>query len=109
MNRSRLPKRPTKSPSRKVLELSATPGSTLKLDAKGSSDPDKDELKYFWSFYQEPSSFDGNVKIEGASSSAVTVSIPADAGGKSIHVILELHDNGSPNLYAYRRVIINAH
>jgi hypothetical protein len=22
-------------------------------------------------------------------------------------VILELHDNGSPNLYAYRRVIIN--
>jgi hypothetical protein len=93
--------------TRKVLEISPAPGSTLKLDARGSSDPDKDELHYFWSFYQEPGSFDGDVKIEGASSSTATVSIPAGASGKSIHVILELHDDGLPNLYAYRRVILN--
>lgn len=94
--------------SRRVLELSAAPGSSAKLDATGSSDPDKDALNYSWSFYKEPSSYDGDVKIEGASFSTATVSIPADASGKSIHVILELHDDGSPNLYAYRRVIINA-
>jgi hypothetical protein len=35
------------------------------------------------------------------------VAIPSNARGKNIHIILELHDNGSPNLYAYRRVIIN--
>jgi hypothetical protein len=94
--------------SRRVLELSAAPGSSAKLDATGSSDPDKDALNCSWSFYKEPSSYDGDVKIEGASSSTATVSIPADASGKSIHVILELHDDGSPNLYAYRRVLINA-
>ncbi len=93
--------------SRRVLEIPAAPGSTANLDANGSSDPDKNALTYSWSFYQEPSSYAGTVKIENSSSSTATVSIPSDAGGKSIHVILELNDNGSPNLYAYRRVIIN--
>lgn len=92
--------------SRKVLELSAAPGSTVKLDATGSSDPDKNALNYTWSFYKESSSYEGEVKIENASSSTATISIPADAAGKNVHVILELHDDGSPNLYAYRRVII---
>jgi hypothetical protein len=91
--------------SRRVLEVSAAPGSTVKLDANGSSDPDNNALNYAWSFYEEASSYGGSVKIENHSSTA-TVSIPHDAGGKNIHVILELHDNGSPNLYAYRRVII---
>jgi hypothetical protein len=92
--------------SRRVLEVSAAPGSTVQLDANGSSDPDHNALNYAWSFYKEASSYGGSVKIENDSSSTATVSISADAGGKSIHVILELHDNGSPNLYAYRRVII---
>jgi hypothetical protein len=92
--------------SRKVLEVTAAPGFTVKLDANGSSDPDHNALNYAWSFYKEASSYGGSVKIENQSSSIATVAIPADAGGKIIHVILELHDNGSPHLYAYRRVII---
>jgi hypothetical protein len=93
--------------SRRVLEISAAPGTTIKLDANGSSDPDNHALTYAWSFYKEPSSYGGSVNIENSSSSTAAVSIPADAGGKNMHVILELHDNGAPNLYAYRRVIIN--
>lgn len=92
--------------SRKVLEVTVASGSTVKLDANGSSDPDKHALNHAWSFYKDPSSYDGDVKIENSAASSVTVSIPSNAGGKNIHVILELHDNGSPNLYAYRRVII---
>jgi hypothetical protein len=93
--------------SRRVLELAAAPGSSVKLTAEGSSDPDNNALTFSWTFYKEPSSYEGDVKIENNSSSSATISIPADASGKNIHVILELHDNGSPNLYAYRRVIIN--
>ncbi len=92
--------------SRRVLEVSAAPGSSVKLDANGSSDPDHNALNYAWFFCQESSSYNGDVKIEGASFSTATVAVPANASGKNIHVILELHDNGSPSLYAYRRVII---
>ncbi|MBN2437251.1 MAG: DUF1593 domain-containing protein [Deltaproteobacteria bacterium] len=93
--------------TRQVLEVSASAGSTVALSAAGSSDPDGDSLVYAWSFYQEPSSYDGAVSIENSSSASATVTIPSNAGGKNIHIILELHDDGSPNLYAYRRVIIN--
>lgn len=47
------------------------------------------------------------MKIEGASAATAAVALPADAGGKTIHVILELSENGAPSLVAYRRVIIN--
>ena len=93
--------------SRKVLEIKATPSSTVQLGANGSSDPDQDALNYAWSFYKESSSYDGDVPLQNASSSSVTVSIPSNAGDKTIHLILELYDNGSPQLYAYRRIIIH--
>ncbi|MBL7186924.1 MAG: DUF1593 domain-containing protein [Phycisphaerae bacterium] len=93
--------------TRQVLEASASAGSSLTLSAAGSSDPDNNSLTYKWSFYQEPSSYKGPVSIKNRSSASVTVVIPSNASGKNIHMILELHDNGSPNLYAYRRVIIN--
>lgn len=93
--------------SRNVLQLSAAPGSAVKLNATGSSDPDQNALNFNWTFYQETSSYVGEVKIKNAGSSVATVAIPSDASGKNLHVILELHDDGSPNLYAYRRVIIN--
>ena len=93
--------------TRQVLEVSAAPGSTVVLSADGSSDPDGDSLVYLWSFYQEPSSYSGAVSIKNSSSVSAAMTIPSNAGGKNIHIILELHDNGSPNLYAYRRVIIN--
>jgi hypothetical protein len=93
--------------SRQVLSISASPGSSVTLSAEGSSDPDGDSLVYSWFFYNEPSSYGGSVDVQGSASEVATVSVPSDAGGKTIHMILELHDTGSPNLYAYRRVIIN--
>ena len=93
--------------SRRVLEVSATPDATVTLNAEGSSDPDKDSLTYSWSFYKEPSSYKESVTLEDRSSTAAKVSVPSNASGKKIHIILEVHDDGAPNLYAYRRVILN--
>jgi hypothetical protein len=35
------------------------------------------------------------------------VTIPGNAAGSNIHMILEMRDGGSPSLYTYRRAIIN--
>ncbi|MBX2858878.1 MAG: DUF1593 domain-containing protein [Cellvibrionaceae bacterium] len=90
-----------------VMYLNASPGASVSLNASGSSDPDGDSLSYNWSYYSEPSSYSGSVSINNSSSASASVNIPANAGGRRIHIILTLRDNGSPNLYAYRRVVIN--
>ncbi len=93
--------------SRQVMEVSAPAGSVMELSAADSGDPDGHSLTCLWSFYDEPSSCDGSVTILNGSSSSAKLEIPGDAGGRTIHVILEVHDNGTPNLYAYRRLIVN--
>lgn len=92
--------------TKRVQEISSSPNSLVKLSAKGSSDPDKDSLSYSWSFYKEPSSYKNSITIAGGNSEMASFSIPADAKGKNFHIILELIDDGTPNLVAYRRVII---
>ena len=71
------------------------------------ADPEDNSLIYNWSFYDEPSSYAGTVTIQNNSSPKAKLEIPKDAGDKTIHIILEIHDNGTPNLYAYRRVIVD--
>ena len=88
---------------RAYIEVSTTSGSSVELSAAGSSDPDGDGLSYSWWIYDEPSS--GSGSVQNASSESATVSV---SSGGEIHVVLEVVDNGSPNLTAYRRVIINA-
>lgn len=92
--------------SRKVLEIPASAGASIELSAKGSIDPDRNDLSYAWSYYKEPGTYGGSVEIKNGSSPTSTVSVPSDAAGKTIHIILEIHDNGAPNLYAYRRAIL---
>lgn len=93
--------------SKQVLEMTAQAGKKIELNANGSSDPDNNSLTFSWSFYNEPSSYDGSVFFQKDAYSSVKLEIPEDARGKTIHIILEVHDDGIPNLYAYRRMIVN--
>ncbi|MBU1819971.1 MAG: DUF1593 domain-containing protein, partial [Bacteroidetes bacterium] len=93
--------------TRKVLEINAAAGSSIDLKAVGSSDPDGNALSYSWSFYGEPGTYPGQLTIQNPSSAEAKVVIPQDAKGTSIHIILQVHDNGTPSLYAYRRLIVN--
>lgn len=85
----------------------ARAGSSIDLSAKGSSDPDGNDLNYLWAVYSEASSYKGKVNIEAANTEQTQLAIPQDAQGKSIHVILTIHDSGQPNLYAFRRLVVN--
>ncbi|AWW33330.1 hypothetical protein DN752_23740 [Echinicola strongylocentroti] len=93
--------------TRKVLYRTVAAGTTITLNAAGSSDPDGDGLHYKWSFYKEAGSYKGALTIKNHTSLKTDLEIPLDAKGKSIHIILEVYDEGEPNLYAYRRLILN--
>ena len=92
--------------SRRPLFAEAPAGQTLTLSAAGTVDPDGNRLSYQWIVYPEAGSYAGAVPIDNAGSEHCTVHVPADAGWKTIHVILQATDDGSPPLARYRRMMI---
>jgi hypothetical protein len=83
--------------------LEARAGETVRLSAKGSSDPDGDRIAYRWFQYGEAGTSPARFEIQGAATAEAAFSV--DKPGTA-HVILELRDDGDPGLYAYRRVIV---
>ncbi len=90
-----------------ILRLKAKPGEALRFDARASTDPDGDALVFSWWIYAEAGTYAGRVTVDGADTVACKLTVPADAAGKQLHLILEVRDR-SPivALYAYRRVVI---
>lgn len=86
--------------------VDAKPGERVVISAAGSMDSDGDALNYRWWHYREAGTYNGEVKIEGASAGQGAVIVPKNAGESSIHVILEVTDDGAPPLTAYRRVVV---
>ena len=80
-------------------------GQTLRFDAGRSGDPDGNALTYEWIFYKKPSTFDGNLEVI-SDGEIMELTVPVEAAGKSIHIILRVTDNGSPSLTSYRRIIL---
>ena len=78
----------------------------MKLSAAGSSDPDDDILSYKWWVYKEAGTYWDEAPIREANAAKAVVTVPKNASGRTIHVILEVVDNGKPALTAYRRVIL---
>jgi hypothetical protein len=92
--------------TKRILRLRVRSGAEVRLSAAGSRDPDDDGLSYRWWVYPEAGTYRGKVEIVGSESSEAMVSVPRDASGSEIHVILEVTDDGAPPLTSYRRVII---
>jgi hypothetical protein len=93
--------------SNDIIKIQAKQNKKIKLDATESMDPDGDQISYHWFFYKEASEYTGEFSIPNPSSASQTFTIPEDIGNKSIHIVLEVTDNGSPDLVSYRRVIIS--
>jgi len=89
-------------------------GESITLNALGSADPDGDKLNYRWVHYPEA----GNywyyhwipVIMENADTPVMTFKISDRvtlSEPQHTHVVLEVTDDGKPQLTRYQRVIIN--
>lgn len=92
--------------SARILTIQTKPGDKIKLDASKSFDPDGDEITFNWFRYKEADSFPGAFEINNPGSAVQSVTVPSGLTGEEIHLVLEVRDNGTPDLVAYRRVII---
>lgn len=93
-------------------EISVKTGESIILDASPSSDPDSDELRYRWIHYPEPGNYWHwrGLRLEGTDSPKLTLTVPADVSlpfPQTTHLILEVTDDGTPQLTRYRRVIVS--
>ena len=89
-----------------VAKMTVKAGETVKLSAAGSSDIDGDTLSYHWFVYREAGNYPGTVDIQGSNQQQASFVAPAVDQARDIHVILELKDDGQPNLYSYRRIVV---
>ena len=90
-----------------AIDLVAAPDEKIELSAKGTIDPDGDELNYSWWQYEEADSYNGSITIENSNAQEASFTVPANAEkGQSIHIICEVKDNSSPQLTRYQRVIL---
>jgi hypothetical protein len=94
-------------PSDTIVRRKARAAEVLDFDASASTDPDGDPLIFSWWQYEEAGTYPGRVFIEDAAAAKAKVHIPTGAGGKQIHIILEVRDQNSiASLHDYRRVVI---
>jgi hypothetical protein len=87
-------------------DIKAKPGKKILLGGE-ASDPDGNNLKFSWWQYKEAGTYPGMIEITDMNNNIASVIVPPDAvKGQTIHLILEVSDDGTPELTRYRRVII---
>ena len=109
-------------PGTEPVELEATAGQSITLDAAGSSDPDGQRLRYAWWVYPEAGWSGGHaadVTISGENGERAEVKVNSPCrpawipglipcrGDGVAHIILEVTDDGTPRLTSYRRIVFH--
>ena len=89
-----------------ILSNNVAPGSLVQLDARGSFDPDGDDLSYAWFFYPEPGRATNGITISNANTAVASFIAPTNSSPQPLHCILTVTDNGSPPLTSFRRVLV---
>ena len=92
--------------TKNVLEITGKPGETVSLSAAGTSDPDGNAVDPRWWIYREAGSLKSEVKLSAATGPLTSVVLPQVQQPATLHIILEVRDDGTPVLRAYRRAVI---
>jgi len=89
-----------------IAKASVKSGEKVQLSAKGSIDPDGDQLTFQWFIYREAGGFTGMLELTNTGSEEINFAMPELKKGQEFHLILEVKDSGNPSLFSYRRVVL---
>ncbi len=84
-------------------------GAVAMLDASGSYDPDGGQLQFKWWRYADADTAVGTgpqIIQDWTTSPTASFTMPTDAMGRTVHVILQVRDDGEPALTHYARLIL---
>jgi len=88
-------------------QINVKSGQGFGLDAFDTTDPDGDSFSYLWFCYPEAGTWKKPLPVEGAENGhGVYIIAPKVEKEETIHFILKVTDKGSPQLSAYKRVIV---
>jgi hypothetical protein len=88
------------------LNVTAFAGDTVPLKA-AATDPDGNALTVRWQQYKDAGTYSGVVTFSNAKSLVSSIQVPHDAQpGQTIHLLLQVTDNGTPALTSFQRVIV---
>jgi hypothetical protein len=92
--------------SRKILRWTVRSGETVDLSSVGSSDPDGNRLSTSWFVYPEAGTCRESVALSASAGQSTSLVAPSVTQSQTVHVILQLEDDGNPTLTSYRRAVI---
>lgn len=90
-------------------EITVKSGDIFGLDASGTTDPDGDNLSYWWFQYSEAGSYKKEISYGPYAENLYhmhTIVAPEVDQAQTTHFILKVTDKGTPALSRYKRVII---
>ncbi|WP_346863461.1 nucleoside hydrolase-like domain-containing protein [uncultured Draconibacterium sp.] len=90
-------------------KITVKSGEIFSLDASGTTDPDGDNLSYWWFQYPEAGSYSKTISFDPYSENLYnlhTIIAPEVEKTETAHFILKVTDKGTPALSRYKRVIV---
>ena len=90
------------SPDATVIEV--RPGTQVQFEAN-AEDPDGDAVRFQWYQYPEAGTYAGPVKLPNADRAICSFTAPSTSRTETVHLILEVKDDGVPPLTSYRRCV----
>ncbi len=87
------------------IDRTVSSGQIVIIDAGKTKDSDGDTLTFNWWTYQEAGSLDTLVTLQNSETQKVSFVAPKVSQPETLHIILEVTDDGTPALKSYQRII----
>lgn len=88
------------------LNIEVKSGSKVELDASKSIDPDGDYITFGWWQYKDAGSYSEVLEVNNSTLSKIDFIAPEVSKPETVHLILNVKDDGVPILRSYQRLII---